>query len=70
MHSQTSPVQNITTQIIGVIYTSKIGDFFLLLLYWVEVRCGIYTGSYNVSNVSYMNSPPPPFTFIPPSPNS
>jgi hypothetical protein len=31
--------------------------FFALLLWWVGVHCGIYTGSYNVPNVSYMNSP-------------
>jgi hypothetical protein len=28
-----------------------------LLLFWVEVHCGIYKCSYNVSNISYLNSP-------------
>jgi hypothetical protein len=28
-------------------------------------HCGIYTGSYNVSNVLYMNSPPQTFSFLP-----
>jgi hypothetical protein len=44
--------------------------YFPLLLWWVGVHCGIYTGSYNVSNISYMNSPPQPFFFIPLSPDS
>jgi hypothetical protein len=30
--------------------------------------CGIYKSSYNVANVSYLNSPPPPFSFSPPPP--
>jgi hypothetical protein len=34
----------------------------------VGVYCGIYTGSYNVSNISYMNLPPQQFSFIPPPP--
>jgi hypothetical protein len=38
-------------------------SFFPLLLWWVGVHYGIYTGSCNVSNVSYMNSPPPPSSF-------
>jgi hypothetical protein len=44
-------------------YTFKLsGHFFPLLLWWVELHCGIYTGSY-VSNTSHMNSPPQPFSF-------
>jgi hypothetical protein len=43
-------------------------SFVFLLLCWVEVRCGIYKSSYNASNVSYVNSPSPPFFFIPPAP--
>jgi hypothetical protein len=42
-------------------------DYFLpLLLCWVGVHCGIYIykSSYNVSNISYLNSPPPPLSFI------
>jgi hypothetical protein len=42
----------------------------LLLLYWVGVHCGIYGNSYNISNTSYLNSPPLPFSFIPPCPHS
>jgi hypothetical protein len=34
-------------------------------LCWVGVHCGIYTGCYNVLNILHMNSPPPPFSFIP-----
>jgi hypothetical protein len=33
--------------------------FLLLLLCWVGVHCSIYKGSYNVSNTSHLNSPPP-----------
>jgi hypothetical protein len=33
--------------------------YFVLLLCWVGVHCSIYKGSYNVSNISYLNSPPP-----------
>jgi hypothetical protein len=29
--------------------------FFLLLLCLVEVHCGIYKSSYNVSNTSYLS---------------
>jgi hypothetical protein len=31
----------------------------------VGVHCGIYKGSYNISNISYLNSPLLPFSFIP-----
>jgi hypothetical protein len=30
----------------------------------VGVQCGIYKGSYNVSNISYLNSLPPLISFI------
>jgi hypothetical protein len=33
------------------------------------VYCGIDKSSYNISNISYLISPPPPLFFIPPSPN-
>jgi hypothetical protein len=39
-------------------------EFFPLVVMG-RVPCGIYTGSYNISNISYMNSPPQPFFFIP-----
>jgi hypothetical protein len=39
--------------------------FFPLLLCWVGIHCSIYKGSYNVSNTSYLNSPPPLVSFIP-----
>jgi hypothetical protein len=32
------------------------------------VHCDIYESSYNVSNISYLNSPPPSFSFISPFP--
>jgi hypothetical protein len=34
-------------------------SFCFLLLCWVGIYCGIYKDSYNVSNISYLNSPPP-----------
>jgi hypothetical protein len=45
--------------------------FFLFFLYCDEwgTLC-IHTGSYNVSNISYTNSPPQAFSFIPCSPRS
>jgi hypothetical protein len=42
---------------------NEIFPFFSLLLCWLGVHCGIYKGSYNVSTVSYLNSPPPPLPF-------
>jgi hypothetical protein len=42
--------------------------FFIVVL--CGVHCGIYTGSCDVSNISYLNSPPPQPSFIPPFPNS
>jgi hypothetical protein len=44
--------------------------FIYLLLCWVGIHCSIYSGSYNVSNISYLNSPPQLFSFIPPVPCS
>jgi hypothetical protein len=45
-------------------------SLFFLLLCWVSVHCRIYESSYNVSNISYLNSPPPLFSFIPSSPQA
>jgi hypothetical protein len=42
---------------------------FSLLLCWVVVSCGFYKGSYDVSNISYLNSPPLAL-FYPPLPDS
>jgi hypothetical protein len=39
--------------------------FSFLLLCWVGVYWSIYKSSYNVSNISYLNSPPQMFSFIP-----
>jgi hypothetical protein len=43
---------------------------FFPLLCWVGVHCGIYKGSYNVSNRSHLNSSPPPLSFVLLSPAS
>jgi hypothetical protein len=43
--------------------------FLILLLCWVGVHCGIYKDSYNISNISHLNSPSPPFSFISPPPS-
>jgi hypothetical protein len=43
---------------------------YFCILWCAEVHCAIYIGHYNVSNVSYMNWPPQPFSFISPSPDS
>jgi hypothetical protein len=40
------------------------------LFCWVELHRHIYKGSYNVSNISYLNSPPTTGLFHHPSPNS
>jgi hypothetical protein len=34
--------------------------FFSLLLCWMGVHCVIYKGSYSVSTISHLKSPPPP----------
>jgi hypothetical protein len=53
----------ITSCTIHLQCSGKIRHAFFLLC-WVGVHCGIYKSSYNVSNLSYFNSPPPPFSFI------
>jgi hypothetical protein len=42
----------------------EIQFFFPLLLCWVGAHCDIYKGSYNISNISHLNSPPPQLPFI------
>jgi hypothetical protein len=42
--------------------------YFILLLCLVGVHCDIYKDSYNISNILYVISSPPPFYFISPSP--
>jgi hypothetical protein len=36
-----------------------------LLFCSIGVHCGIYKSFYTLSNISYMNSPPPPLFFLP-----
>jgi hypothetical protein len=48
---------------------SNFENFFLLLC-CVGVHCSIYKGSYNVSNISYLNSPPALLSISFLSPNS
>jgi hypothetical protein len=43
---------------------------FVYLLSWVDIHCGIYKNFYNVSNISYLNSPPPQLSLFLPSPYS
>jgi hypothetical protein len=38
---------------------------FFLLLFWVEIHCSIYKGSYNVSNILYLNSPSTTLLYLP-----
>jgi hypothetical protein len=38
---------------------------FRFLCFFIGVYCSIYKGSYNVSNILYLNSPPPLLSFIP-----
>jgi hypothetical protein len=56
---------------VGRVYCSLVSEvnlsFIYLLLCWVGVRCGIYK-CYSLSNVSYSNSLPLPFFFLPSSP--
>jgi hypothetical protein len=52
----------------NVILISLLILFFPLLSCWVGVHCGIYKGSCNMSNISYLNSPPPLLSFISLSP--
>jgi hypothetical protein len=37
---------------------------------WMREHCGIYKSSYNISNIKYLNSPPPSLFFITPFPHS
>jgi hypothetical protein len=54
-------------------YHSLKWAFFVLLSFfsccycarWGKVHCDIYKSSCNVSNIPYLNSLPPPFSFIP-----
>jgi hypothetical protein len=42
--------------------------FFIIIIFllcWVGVHCSIYKGSYNVSNISFLNLPLPLLSFIP-----
>jgi hypothetical protein len=39
--------------------------FFIIVL---GVHCGLFKSSYDTSNIPYLNSPPPSFSFIPPPP--
>jgi hypothetical protein len=32
--------------------------YLVLLFYWVGIHCDIYKSSYNISNISHLNSPP------------
>jgi hypothetical protein len=46
--------------------------FFLIFLLWcwVGVHCGIYKNSFNILNISQLESPPPSLSFILPSSHS
>jgi hypothetical protein len=48
-------------------FLTKLFLFLLFILFfcWVGVHCGIYKSLYNVSNISYLNSPPPSVSFTP-----
>jgi hypothetical protein len=50
----------------SIFYPMLIFIYFIyfLLLCWVGLHCRIYKSSYNISNISCLNSPPPPFSFI------
>jgi hypothetical protein len=52
------------------VYVYLIYFLLFLLLYWMGVHCGIYKSSYHISNISYLHSPPPSFSFILPFPHS
>jgi hypothetical protein len=52
------------------LYWFIIISIIILFLHFIGVHCGIYKSSYNVSNISYLNSPPPPLCFISSSPHS
>jgi hypothetical protein len=42
-------------------------NFFIV---WVGIECGIYKSSYNILNTTYLNSPPPSFSFTTPIPGT
>jgi hypothetical protein len=44
--------------------------FFFLLLCWLRVHCGIHKCSYNMSNISYLNSPFHHSVLLPLSPST
>jgi hypothetical protein len=44
--------------------------YFFLIVVLGRVHCSTYKGSYNVSDISYLKSPSPLLSFIPPSPDS
>jgi hypothetical protein len=46
-------------------YFNYIAFLFFLIFIVLGVHCGVYKSSYNMSNISYWNSPPPSFSFIP-----
>jgi hypothetical protein len=52
--------------------TTKVIFLFVFIFFelscWVGAHCGIYKSSYNISDISYLNSPPPLLSFILPSP--
>jgi CBS domain containing-hemolysin-like protein len=52
----------------GCVFNLLFGFVFFhtfILLFSVGIYCEIYKGSYHMSNISYLNSPPLPFSFIP-----
>jgi hypothetical protein len=49
---------------------SDIVLFFIIIVVLGVVHCSIFKGSYNISNISYLNSPLPLLSFIPLSPIS
>jgi hypothetical protein len=48
-----------------LIYCMKNLLLLILFLFCAGVHCGSYKSFYNISNISYLNSRPPPFSFIP-----
>jgi hypothetical protein len=48
-----------------LVYRRKFSPFNFLSLNSMGVHCSIYKVSYNVSNISYLNSPFPLLSFIP-----
>jgi hypothetical protein len=57
-------------QLLRIFSLRHLKIIFHLLLCWVGLHCGIYKSSYDVSNISHLNSPPPLLPFIPTSPDS